>query len=154
MRSVLVKLRDWVRFAHTNWFPTLRGWRVVRAGNAPGSCGSGSRFNGGRLTTAYPFVRAGLITTCCALWGSVKRARLKSTRCALGIMRLRSDSTRTRRWSVRPFSVNYWAMPWPRECAASTRAAGLLAGGTACGRGVDVGRNPSTGVGWPRAPWA
>jgi len=122
----LVKLWDSVRFAHSNWFPTLRGWRVMRASAPVRSCGSGSRFNGGGLTTAYPFVRAGLIATCSAVWGSAERARSESTRCALWIMRGGSDSTRSRRWSVRPELRNYWAM---RLLAAYTSCRAALCGG-------------------------
>ena len=142
--TALVKLRDSVRFAHSSWFPTLRGWRVMRASAPVLWCGSGSRFNAGGMTTAYAFVRAGLMTTC-ALWsGSVKRARLKSSRCALWIMRGGSDSTRSRRWSVRPQLRNYWAM---RLLAAYTSCRAVWRGGDPGGRscGVVVLRRCSTG---------
>jgi len=124
--TALVMLWDSVRFAHRSWFPTLRGWRVMRASAPVRSCGSGSRFNADGMTTVYAFVRAGLIATC-ALWsGSVKRARLKSSRCALVIMGLVSDSMRPRRWSMRPRGSDYWAM---RLLAAYTSCRVALCGG-------------------------
>jgi len=113
----------------------------MRASAPVRSCGSGSRFNGGGLTTAYPFVRAGLLTTCRAVWGDRLSGHSESSRCALGIMGLASDGTRSRRWSVRPLGSNYWAMRGTEDAEYPSELLPAGSGSYGVPQGVDVGRN-------------
>lgn len=129
----LVKLWDSVRFAHSNWFPTLRGWRVMRACAALRWSGSGSRFNSGGMTTAYPFVRAGLITTCALVGRSVERARSKSSRCARWTVVGVSDVASGGSHGTPVRACNYWTMRLVAVTRAAARRVVVCPGGSGCG---------------------
>ena len=129
----LVKLWDSVRFAHSNWFPTLRGWRVMRASAPVLWSGSGSRFNSGGMTTAYPFMRAGLITAWCAVWGDRLSGHSESSRCACESLGVGSDVASGGSHGPPVNPVNYWTMRLVAATRAAARRVVVCPGGAGCG---------------------